>query len=149
VAVESSRSCIVLMSVASPSTCPLTSYNWTSTVSCAPAIVSANTKTPKRRKTDDNRGMVVTTRSMECCYQVLIRSYQATVVNCNQQVEAVKDWMSDCMEKQNLLVVEICGVLGRLHSSQGLARSNYNAKLNYSAKHETILLATSAKDRWN
>jgi hypothetical protein len=39
--------------------------------------------------------------------------------------------------------------LGRLHSSQGLARSNNNAKLNYSAKHETIWLATSAKDGWN
>jgi hypothetical protein len=52
---------------------------------------------------------------------------------------------------RNLLVVKICGVLGRLHSSQGLARSNNNAKLNYSAKHETILLATSAKDTtsWN
>jgi hypothetical protein len=44
--------------------------------------------------------MVVTTRSMECCYQVLIRSYQATVVNDNQQVEPMKDWMSDCLEKQ-------------------------------------------------
>jgi hypothetical protein len=39
--------------------------------------------------------------------------------------------------------------MGRLHSSQGLARSNNNAKLNYSAKHETILLATGAKDGWN
>jgi hypothetical protein len=37
--------------------------------------------------------MVVTNRSMECCYQ-------ATMVNCNQQVEPVKDWMSDCLEKQ-------------------------------------------------
>jgi hypothetical protein len=122
------------------------SCNWASTMSCAPAIVSANTK---RRKTDDNRGMVVTTRSMECCYQVLIRSYQATVVNCNQQVEPVKDWMSIAWRNRNLLVVEICRVLGRLHSSQGLARSNNNAKLNYSTKYETILLATSAKDGWN
>jgi hypothetical protein len=31
-------------------------------------------------------------------------------------VELTKDWRSDCLEKQNLLVVEICGVLGRLHS---------------------------------
>jgi hypothetical protein len=69
-------------------------------VSCAPAIVSANTKTPKVEKTDDNRGIVVTTRLMECCYQVLIHSYQAIGVNCNQQVEPVKDWMSDCLEKQ-------------------------------------------------
>ena len=37
--------------------------------------------------------------------------------------------------KQSLLAVEICGVLGRLHSIQGLAQSNNNAKLNYSAKH--------------
>jgi hypothetical protein len=50
-----------------------------------------------------------------------------------------------------MLVVEICGVLGRLHSSQGLTRSNNNAKSNYSAKHETILLAISANDTtsWN
>jgi hypothetical protein len=33
--------------------------------------------------------------------------------------------------------VGICGVLGRLYSSQGLAHSNNNAKLNDSAKHET------------
>jgi hypothetical protein len=36
-----------------------------------------------------------------------------------------------------MLVVEICGVLGRLHSSQELAHLNNNAKLNDSAKHET------------
>jgi hypothetical protein len=47
----------------------------------------------------------------------------------------VKDWRSDCLEKQSLLVVELCGVLGRLHSIQGLAQSNNNARLNYSAKH--------------
>jgi hypothetical protein len=52
-------------------------------------------------------------------------------------VELAKDWRSDFLEKQNLLVVEICGVLGKLHSSQGIAHSNNNAKLNYSAKHET------------
>ena len=54
---------------------------------------------------------------------------------CNQQVESAKDWRSDCLEKQSLLVVELCGVLGRLHSIQGFAQSNNNAKLNYSAKH--------------
>jgi hypothetical protein len=47
-----------------------------------------------------------------------------------------------------LLAVEICGVLGRLHSNQGLAQSNNNAKLNYSAKHEIMLLATHAKYKW-
>ena len=54
---------------------------------------------------------------------------------CNQQVEPAKDWRSDCLEKQSLLVVELCGVLGRLHSIQGLAQSNNKARLNYSAKH--------------
>jgi hypothetical protein len=60
-----------------------------------------------------------------------------TGATCNQPVELAKDWRSDCLEKQNLLVVEICGVLGRLHSSQELSHSNNNAKLNDSAKHET------------
>ena len=53
----------------------------------------------------------------------------------NQQVEPAKDWRRDCLEKQSLLVVELCGVLGRLHSIQGLAQSNNNDRLNYSAKH--------------
>jgi hypothetical protein len=52
-------------------------------------------------------------------------------------VELAKDWRRDFLEKQNLLDVGICGVLGRLHSSQGLAHSNNNVKLNDSAKHET------------
>jgi hypothetical protein len=52
-------------------------------------------------------------------------------------VELANYWRSDCLEKQNMLVVEICGVLGRLHSNQELAHSNNNAKLNDSAKHET------------
>jgi hypothetical protein len=52
-------------------------------------------------------------------------------------VELAKDWRSDCLEKQTLLIIEICGVVGRLHSSQGLANSNNNAKLNDSAKYET------------
>jgi hypothetical protein len=57
-----------------------------------------------------------------------------TGATCNQPVELAKDWKSDCLEKQNLLVVEICGVLGRLHSNQGLSQSNNNAKLNKYAK---------------
>jgi hypothetical protein len=60
-------------------------------------------------------------------------------------VEPVKDWRSDCQEKQNLLVGEICGVLGRLHSSQGLAQSNNNATLNKGAKHDQKFLITSTK----
>jgi hypothetical protein len=47
-----------------------------------------------------------------------------------------------------LLAVEICGVLGRLHSNQGLAQSNNNAKLNYSAKHKIMLMATRANYGW-
>jgi hypothetical protein len=60
-------------------------------------------------------------------------------------VEPVKDWRSDCLGKQNLLGLELCGVLGRLHSIEGSAQSNNNAKLNYSAKHEQKFLETSAK----
>jgi hypothetical protein len=41
--------------------------------------------------------------------------------------------------------VELCGVLGRLHSIEGLAQSNNNVKLNYRAKHEQKLLITSEK----
>jgi hypothetical protein len=36
--------------------------------------------------------------------------------------------------EQSRLVVGICGVVGRLHSNQGLAQSNNNTKLNNSAK---------------
>jgi hypothetical protein len=57
-------------------------------------------------------------------------------------VEPAKDWMSDCLAKRNLLVAEICGVLGSLHSMEGLAHSNNNAKLNSSATHDQTLLAT-------
>jgi hypothetical protein len=60
-------------------------------------------------------------------------------------VEPVKDWRSDCLAKRNLVRVEHCGVLGRLHSIEGLAQSNDNVKLNYSAKHDQMLLETSAK----
>jgi hypothetical protein len=63
-----------------------------------------------------------------------------TGATCNQLVEIGKDWRNDCLEKQNLLVIEIYGVLGRLHSSQGLTHSNNNAKLNDTAKHETNIV---------
>jgi hypothetical protein len=68
-----------------------------------------------------------------------------TGATCNQLVELAKDWSSDCVEKQNLLVGELCGFLGRMHSLEVLAQSNNNAKLNYSAKHDQMLLMTSAK----
>jgi hypothetical protein len=57
----------------------------------------------------------------------------------------VKDWRSDCLAKQNLVGVELCGVLGRLHSIEGLAQSNNNVKLNNSATHNQTLLEMSAK----
>jgi hypothetical protein len=62
-------------------------------------------------------------------------------------VEPAKDWRSDCLEKRNLVGVDLCGVLGRLHSIEGLAQSNNNAKLNYSAKHDQMLLITGARKR--
>jgi hypothetical protein len=60
-------------------------------------------------------------------------------------VEPVKDWRSDCLAKRNLVGIELCGVLGRLHSIEGLTQSNNNAKLNYSAKRDQMLLEMSAK----
>jgi hypothetical protein len=64
-------------------------------------------------------------------------------------VELAKDWRSDCLENQNQLVVELCGVLIRLHSSEGLAQTNNNAKLNNSVEHIAMLLETSAKAEEN
>jgi hypothetical protein len=64
---------------------------------------------------------------------------------CNQPVELAKDWRSDCLEKQNLLVAEICEVLGMLHSSQGLAQSNNNAKLKSVTSLMFIVLMTSPR----
>jgi hypothetical protein len=60
-------------------------------------------------------------------------------------VEPTKDWRSDCLAKRNLVGVELCGVLGKLHSMEGLAQSNNNAKLNNSATHDQMLLISSAK----
>jgi hypothetical protein len=60
-------------------------------------------------------------------------------------VEPAKDWRIDCLAKRNLVSVELCGVLERLHSIEGLAQSNNNTKLNYSAKHKQKLLETSVK----
>jgi hypothetical protein len=48
--------------------------------------------------------------------------------------------------EQSRLVVGICGVVGRLHSNQGLAQSNNNTKLNNSAKTYRRLLGTKCKE---
>jgi hypothetical protein len=68
-----------------------------------------------------------------------------TGANFNQPVETAEDWRSDCLGEQDLLVRELCGFLGRLHSLEGLAQSNNNAKLNNSAKHDQMLPITCAK----
>jgi hypothetical protein len=44
-------------------------------------------------------------------------------------MEPAKDWRSDCLAKRNLAGVELCGVLGRLLSIEGLAQSNNNCKV--------------------
>jgi hypothetical protein len=48
--------------------------------------------------------------------------------------------------EQSRLVVGICGVVGRLHSNQGVAQSNNNTKLNNSAKTYRRLLGTKCKE---
>jgi hypothetical protein len=108
----------------------------------SPAIVSVNTKT----KSKQNRGVFAhkgaQTSSIIKFLSVLTTH---TGANCNQPVEPAKDWKSDCLAKRNLLVVEICGIVGRLHSSQGLAQSNNNAKLNNIAKTYRRLLETKCE----
>jgi hypothetical protein len=119
----------------------LVSCGWSSLLS-PPAIVSANTKTKSTTRQGRNG-------SHGAHYNVVIKFLSVlnrhTGVTCNQLVEPVKGWRSNCLAKRNLVGVELCGVLGRLHSMEGLAQSNNNAKLNYSAKHEQKLLETSAK----
>jgi hypothetical protein len=101
-----------------------------------PAIVSVNTKKQNRQQ---NRGVVAHKGAQTSAFiKFLSVLTKHTGVNCNQPVEPAKDWRSDCLAKRNLVGVELCGVLGRLHSIEGLAQSNNNAKLNYSAKHNTI-----------
>jgi hypothetical protein len=105
-------------------------------------MVRANTKQNLRQ----NRGVT----AHKTLKLVLLSNYYPFLpstqgANCNQPVEPAKDWRSNCLGEQDLLVGELCGFLGRLHSLEGLAQSNNNAKLNYSAKHDQMLLETSAK----
>jgi hypothetical protein len=111
-------------------------------MSSSPAIVSANTKQSLRQQ---GCGSGAHSSAVIKFLSVLTKH---TGVSCNQQVEPVKDWRSDCLEKQSLLVVELCGVLGRLHSKQGLAQSNNNARSNDSAKH-VIKAARNKVQRWS
>ena len=68
-------------------------------------------------------------RSLKCCYQILVRSYQTHRGEVQPQIVPARDWKSDCLEKQGLLVGEIYVVLGRLHSNQGLAQSNNKCRV--------------------
>jgi hypothetical protein len=105
-------------------------------------MVSANTKT----KSTTKQGCICSQmRSTSSIIKFLYVRTKHIRANCNQLVEPAKDWRRDCLAKRNLLGVELCGVLGRLHSIEGLAQSNNNAKLNYSATHDQTLLETSAK----
>jgi hypothetical protein len=139
---ESSRSCIVLTSAASPSTCVRMSRSCANIVSSSPAIVSANTKQSLRQQ---GCGSGAHSSAVIKFLSVLT---EHTGVSCNQQVEPAKDWRSDCLEKQSLVVIELCGVLGRLHSKQGLTQSNNNARSNDSAKH-VIKAAGNKVQRWS
>jgi hypothetical protein len=89
-------------------------------------------------KTDTNTGVEQFTKALK----LMLLSNSYLFLPCIQGRPATNRWNSQKIggaiaAKQNLLVVGICGALGRLHSSQGLAHSNNNAKLNDSAKYET------------
>jgi hypothetical protein len=107
---------IVLMSVTRPSISARMSC--CCFLSSSPALVSANTK----QKWTPTQGWIAhkgaQTNTVIKFLSVLTTH---TGVTCNQPVELAKDWRSDCLEKQNLLDVGICRVLGRLHLNQGLA----------------------------
>jgi hypothetical protein len=88
-------------------------------------------------KIDNKTGVYLLTKALKLV--LLSNSYSFlphTGANCNQPVEPAEDWRSDCLGEQDLLVGELCGFLGRLHSLEGLTQSNNNAKLNNSAKHD-------------
>jgi hypothetical protein len=96
-----------------------------------------------QNKIDDKTGVYLLTKALKLVLLSVLTKH--TGANYNQPVEPAKDWRSECLDKQNLHVVELCGVLGRLHSSQGLAQSNNNAKLNNSATHDQTLMETNVK----
>jgi hypothetical protein len=76
--------------------------------------------------------------SNKCCYRILIRSYQPHRGELQPTDRTCKRLEERLPGETNLVGVELCGVLERLHS-MGLAQSNNNAKLNYSAKHKQIV----------
>jgi hypothetical protein len=82
------------------------------------AMVNANTKTKSTTTIGckDHKG--AQTSAIIKSLPVLTKH---TGTSYNQPVEPVKDWRSDCLAGQNLLIGELCGVLGRLHSNEGLA----------------------------
>jgi hypothetical protein len=103
----------------------LVACGWSSLVS-SPAIVSANTKTKSTTKQGCNGSQGSHYNAVIKFLYVLPKHTGAT---CNQPVEPAKDWRSVCLAKRNLVGVELCGVLGRLHSIEGLAQSNNNCKV--------------------
>jgi hypothetical protein len=103
----------------------LVACGWSSLLS-SPAIVSSNTKTKSTTKQWCNGSQGAHYNAVIKFLSVLTKHTGAT---CNQPVEPAKYWRSDCLAKRNLVGVELCGVLGRLYSIEGLAQSNNNCKV--------------------
>jgi hypothetical protein len=86
------------------STCPATSHP-----SCHRLQWLAQTQKQNRQQ---NRGVVAHKGAQtNTIIKFLSVFTKHTGVNCNQPVEPAKDWRSDCLAGQNLLVGELCGVL--------------------------------------
>jgi hypothetical protein len=120
------------------SACPAASH-----LSCRRLLWLAQTQKQNRRQ---NKGVFAhkgTQISVVIKFLSILTKHTGT--NCNQPVEPVKDWNSDSLTGQNLLVGYLCGVRGRLHSIEGLAQSNNHAKLNNSATHDQTLLEINAE----
>jgi hypothetical protein len=121
----------------------LVACGYASFLSTSSAMVSANIK---QNETTKRRVFAHKGAQTNVVIKFLSVLTKHTGANCNQLVEPTKDWRSDCLAKRNLVSVELCGVSERLHSMEGLAQSNNNAKLNYSGKHHQTLLMTSLEN---
>jgi hypothetical protein len=72
-------------------------------LSMSSAMVSANTKQNETK----NRGGTAHKTLTNAVIKFLYVLTKHTGTNCNQLVDPAKDWRSDCLEGQNLLVGEL------------------------------------------
>jgi hypothetical protein len=107
--VESSRSCNACMSLLSPSS---------TFVSLVAGQPSCHRRLPWLPQTKIKSTTTIVCKAHKGAQTSDVIKFLSvltkhTGANCNQPVEPEKDWRSDCLAGQNLIVIELCGVLGR------------------------------------